>query len=56
MNDLGAVQVVKATQNVIHYGFNLGFLQMLRRFQKLFQIHITLIQNKVHVIKVLRIL
>ena len=35
VDDLGFVQVIQATQDVVHYRFHLGFLKMLGRFQKL---------------------
>jgi len=41
MHYLGFMEVIKPAEDVVNDGFDLDFLQVLRRFQQFLQVHVT---------------
>lgn len=56
MNDLRLVEIVKAAEHVIDYGFHLLFFKVLGGLEQLLEVHIALVKHEVHIIEVFQVL
>ena len=56
MANVGLMQILQPTQNIIHNAFTLNFLQILVGLQKFLHVHVSLFEDQVGVLVVGRVL